>query len=130
MTTADQTSSNSAPSTPYSSISCNPAAPSGGDSVDHSSNLTGSTLEDENFIALLQYRDAHHILNLPASSPLSPDAVQKAYDTSKEQTLAALEQFEAKQRQKTSNANSQSRRNNVFFVSQLNYLELKLQALD
>ena len=130
MTKADQTSSNSAPSTPYSSISCNPAAPSGGDSVDHSSALTGSTIEDENYIALLQYRDAHHILNLPASSPLSPDAVQKAYDTSKKQALVALEQFEAKQRQKTSNANNQSRRNNVFFASQLNYLELKLQALD
>ena len=115
----------------------NPAvALSGGeDSVDHGSSFTdASSLEDENYIALLQYRDAHHILNLhptpPDSTPPSPGAVQRAYDNAREEAQLALEQFEAKHRLQTINNTSQSRRNTVFFVSQLNYLELKLQALD
>jgi hypothetical protein len=99
-------------------------------SDDHGSNLTESTLDDENYISLLQYRDAHHILNLPKPSSSSlttaPNDVQKAYDIAKEQVELALHQFELKHRQQQ----QQPRSNNLFFVSQTNYFELKLQALD
>lgn len=91
---------------------------SGRDNIsdDHGSNLTESTLDDENYISLLQYRDAHHVLNLPkASSSLTttPNDVQKAYDIAKEQVELALHQLDYKHHH-----------------SQSNYLELKLQALD
>ena len=102
---------------------------------DHDSNLTDS-IDDENFIALLQYRDAYHILNLPspseagttptaATDALSPETIEKAYKTAKEQAELALEQFEAKRQ-----ANSHQGGRNMFFISHQNYLELKLQALD
>ena len=94
---------------------------------DHDSNLTDS-IDDENFIALLQYRDAYHILNLSSpsesGSPTVAD-VEKAYTTAKEQALLALEQFEAKRQ-----ASSHQGGRNMFFISHQNYLELKLQALD
>ncbi|KAL9188462.1 hypothetical protein ACHAXT_006840 [Thalassiosira profunda] len=92
---------------------------------DHHSDLTGSTTEDdENFIALLQYKDAYHILTLdPRTSQISPKIIQEAYDVAKQQTLVALEQFEATEKQSGGGRNT-------FFLSQQNYLELKLQALD
>ncbi len=94
---------------------------------DHDSNLTDS-IDDENFIALLQYRDAYHILNLASpseSGSLTVADVEKAYAMAKEQALLALEQFEAKRQ-----ANSHQGGRNMFFISHQNYLELKLQALD
>eukprot|EP00571_Detonula_confervacea_P014107 CAMPEP_0172309458 /NCGR_PEP_ID=MMETSP1058-20130122/9736_1 /TAXON_ID=83371 /ORGANISM="Detonula confervacea, Strain CCMP 353" /LENGTH=872 /DNA_ID=CAMNT_0013022085 /DNA_START=22 /DNA_END=2640 /DNA_ORIENTATION=- len=103
-------------------------------SGDHHSELTDSTTDedDENFISLLQYRDAYHILNLVAPHPsvngttdLSPDTIQDAYDAAKEEALVALEQFEA-----TADNNSGGGQRNMFSVGQQNYLELKLQALD
>jgi len=106
----------------------------GGDimSDDLGSNLTELTLDDENYISLLQYRDAHHILNLPKPSSsyvstTAPNDIQKAYDIAKEQVELDLHQFELKHRQQQQ---QQPRSNNLFFVSQMNYLELKLQALD
>eukprot|EP00579_Thalassiosira_antarctica_P010302 CAMPEP_0201917344 /NCGR_PEP_ID=MMETSP0903-20130614/6751_1 /ASSEMBLY_ACC=CAM_ASM_000552 /TAXON_ID=420261 /ORGANISM="Thalassiosira antarctica, Strain CCMP982" /LENGTH=645 /DNA_ID=CAMNT_0048453385 /DNA_START=46 /DNA_END=1983 /DNA_ORIENTATION=+ len=92
---------------------------------DHHSDLTDSTEDHENFIALLQYKDAYHMLNLSpqeSSVPIPPETIQNAYDSAKEQVLTALEQCEASDKQ----ANGR----NMFFVSQQNYLELKLQALD
>mmetsp|Transcript_349 Transcript_349/g.692 ORF Transcript_349/g.692 Transcript_349/m.692 type:complete len:628 (+) Transcript_349:25-1908(+) len=98
---------------------------SSSDHSDHHSELTDTTPEDENFIALLQYKDAYHVLNLShdeASAPLSPEKIQIAYDTVKEQVLVSLEEYDEKDK----HANGR----NMFFVSQQNYLELKLQALD
>jgi len=103
---------------------------------DSNSNLTDS-VDDENFITLLQYRDAYHILNLPsptsesvssntatAAAAISPETIEKAYHAAKEQALLALEQFEAKRN------SHQGGGRNMFFISHQNYLELKLQALD
>ena len=93
---------------------------------DHHSALTHSTEDDENFIALLQYRDAYHILNLTnpddnKDSSISKEIIKDAYDVAKEQAMYALEQFEA---------THSGGRKNMFYYSQLNFLELKLQALD
>lgn len=97
-------------------------------SPDHQSDLTESVESvegDENFINLLQYRDAYHMLNLSpheSSHPIPPETIQREYDSAKEQVLAALDQCEASDKQ----ANGR----NMFFVSQQNYLDLKLKALD
>jgi len=102
-----------------------PSSPN--DSSSHHSALTNSTEDNENFISLLQYKNAHHILNLhtpDSQSPndaLSQETINEAYNVAKQQALYALEQFEATHR---------SGKKNMFFYSQQNFLELKLQALD
>lgn len=105
---------------------------------DHHSDITGTTQDDENFIALLQYRDAYHILNLippqgnissrssnsSSSSSISPErieAVETAYNSAREQVLMTLEQ---------SSVAVGGGQRNMFAIGQQNYLELKLQALD
>lgn len=126
--TTNASSLNSAVPLPLSgSTATRPASGMTMTDLDHDSNLTDS-IDDENFIALLQYRDAYHILNLASpsesGSPTTAD-VEKAYNIAKEQALVALEQFEAKRQ-----ANSHQGGRNMFFISHQNYLELKLQALD
>ncbi|KAL7482672.1 hypothetical protein ACHAW6_008423 [Cyclotella cf. meneghiniana] len=81
---------------------------------------------NENYIALLHYRSPRHILQLPAASPASPAEIQRAYSTCREETLNALRLIETKQQQ----GGGGGRTNHAFFMSQLNYLELKLRALD
>mmetsp|Transcript_28157 Transcript_28157/g.53151 ORF Transcript_28157/g.53151 Transcript_28157/m.53151 type:complete len:765 (-) Transcript_28157:325-2619(-) len=114
-----------------------PGSPtSSGHHSDHHSELTDSTADDENFITLLQYKDAYHILNLsqePISSssssrPIPPEQIQAAYESAKEQVLTALDQCEASE--KKNQLNNNGRKQRMFFMSQQNYLELKLQALD
>ena len=90
---------------------------------DHHSDLTDSLDGDQNFITLLQYRDAYHVLGLPGDGlPPSRETIQDKYESAKEQVLTALENCEA--------PDEHANRRNVFFVSQQNYLELKLKALD
>ena len=88
---------------------------------DHHSEITHSTEDDENFISLLQYKDAYHILNITQTPNLSQETIQHAYDAAKEKALYALEQFEETHK---------GVRRNMFFYSQQNFLELKLLALD
>jgi len=102
-----------------------PSSPN--DISSHHSALTNSTEDNENFISLLQYKNAHHILNLhtpDSQSPndaLSQETINEAYNVAKQQALYALEQFEATHK---------TGKKNMFFYSQQNFLELKLQALD
>ena len=102
-----------------------PSSPN--DTSSHHSALTNSTEDNENFISLLQYKNAHHILNLhtpDSQSPndaLSQETINEAYNVAKQQALYALEQFEATHK---------TGKKNMFFYSQQNFLELKLQALD
>ena len=94
-----------------------------------SSNQTDSVLtestddEGSNFIALLQYKDAFHLLGLKEQSSPDPAEILAAYNICKEQTLTALERCEAIGRQ-------QQEARGSFLISQRNYLELKLNALD
>ena len=90
---------------------------------DHDSELTvDSAAADENFIALLQFKDAYHVLNLAVSSdPISPETIQNAYDSVKEQVLSSLEECEEEK---------QIGMRSMTLVSKQNFLELKLQALD
>lgn len=93
---------------------------------DNHSDLTESSDDDENFIALLEYKDAFHILNLPhqaqgSSGNIPTETIQTAYDFVKAQVLAALDKCET--------PDNQSNRRNML-LGQQNYLELKLQALD
>ena len=79
--------------------------------------------EESNFIALLQYKDAWHLLGLREQSSRDPDEIRTAYNTCKEQTLYALERCKA-------NVKHQHAARGSFLISQTNYLELKLNALD
>ena len=72
---------------------------------------------NDNCIALLGYRDAHHILGLPSSIDNSSYVIEYAYNKCREETLFALEKLN---REKM----------NTFVISQLNYFELKLRAFD
>ncbi|KAL3800855.1 hypothetical protein HJC23_001692 [Cyclotella cryptica] len=84
----------------------------------------------ENYIALLQYRSPHHILNLsPSPTPPSPTDIEQAYVTCRQETWKALRLTETKMQQQQQQGGG-TRGNNAFFMSQLNYLELKLRALD
>jgi hypothetical protein len=85
--------------------------------------LTESTDDESNFIALLQYKDAFHLLGLKEQSYPDPAEIRAAYNICKEQTLAALERCEA-------NGKQQQEGRGSFLISQRNYLELKLNALD
>ena len=86
--------------------------------------LTESTDDEEsNFIALLQYKDAFHLLGLKEETSPNPAEIRAAYMTCRDQTIAALERCEANQRQQQPARGS-------FLISQTNYLELKLNALD
>lgn len=106
--------------------------PAGPPITDLDSAISGSTaspLEDDdddlhqNFISLLQYKDAYHILSIDKTS--TPKAIVEAYETCKQQTEIALENCEKNESKTCGNG-----RTNSFFMSQKNYLELKLQALD
>lgn len=102
-------------------------------SADMHSDITDFSRSDDgdcdstgsDIIALLQFRDSHHVLGLPSprsgdeSDRQSPRTIQQAYDAAKAQVVAALE---------SQGAATGGR--NTFFASQTNYLELKLQALD
>ncbi|KAL7550543.1 hypothetical protein ACHAWF_013762 [Thalassiosira exigua] len=96
---------------------------------DYHSDLTADSDpddHDENFISLLQYRDAHQVLDLtpdPQTKKLSTEIIEDAYSSSKQQTLRALEQCESRSTERAGGRNT-------FFVGQQNYLELKLKALD
>ena len=85
--------------------------------------LTESTDEESNFIAVLEYKDAFHLLGLHEQSSPEPAEIRAAYKRCKEQTLVALERCEANEKQ------CQAARGS-FRISQTNYLELKLNALD
>ena len=85
--------------------------------------LTESTDEESNFISLLQYKDAFHLLGLKEESYPGPAEIRAAYTTCREQTIAALERCEANEKQQQPARGS-------FLISQTNYLELKLNALD
>ena len=117
---------NSKHESPSPVVMC-PSSPNDTSSSSHHSALTNSTEDNENFISLLQYKNAHHILNLhtpDSQSPkdaLSQETIKEAYSIAKQQALYALEQFEATHK---------TGKKNMFFYSQQNFLELKLQALD
>mmetsp|Transcript_5128 Transcript_5128/g.7823 ORF Transcript_5128/g.7823 Transcript_5128/m.7823 type:complete len:529 (-) Transcript_5128:69-1655(-) len=85
--------------------------------------LTESTDEESNFISVLQYKDAFHLLGLKEESYPGPAEIRAAYTTCREQTIAALERCEANEKQQQPARGS-------FLISQTNYLELKLNALD
>lgn len=87
--------------------------------------LTESTAEEEesNFIALLQYKNAFHLLGLDEQLSPDPAEIREAYTRCREQTIAALERCEANER-------LQQPARGSFLISQTNYLELKLNALD
>jgi len=85
--------------------------------------LTESTDEENDFIALLQYKDAFHVLGLKEETSPDPAEIRAAYMTCRDQTIAALERCEANERQHHPARGS-------FLISQTNYLELKLNALD
>mmetsp|Transcript_20818 Transcript_20818/g.29820 ORF Transcript_20818/g.29820 Transcript_20818/m.29820 type:complete len:551 (-) Transcript_20818:62-1714(-) len=86
--------------------------------------LTESTDEEEsNFIALLQYKDAFHLLGLDEQTYPDPAEIRGAYKICRDQTIAALERCEANER-------LQQPARGSFLISQTNYLELKLNALD
>lgn len=100
-------------------------SPSGSPARSAYSNLTSSvtavesTDDDDNnsnFLALLQ-TDALKLLGLRGQTTPNPAEVRAAYKTCKEQTLASLEKCEDVAR-------------GSFLISQRNYLELKLNALD
>lgn len=82
--------------------------------------LTESTDDEEsNFISLLQYKDAFHLLGLKKETSPDPAEIRRAYTTCRDQTIAALERCEENERRQGS-----------LLISQTNYLELKLNALD
>ena len=82
--------------------------------------LTESTDDEEsNFISLLQYKDAFHLLGLKEETSPDPAEIRAAYTTCRDQTIAALERCEENERRQGS-----------LLISQTNYLELKLNALD
>ncbi len=85
--------------------------------------LTESTDEESNFIALLQYKDAFHLLGLDEQTSPDPAEIRAAYTICREQTVAALERCEANER-------LQQPARGSFLIGQTNYLELKLNALD
>ena len=81
--------------------------------------LTESTDDEEsNFISLLQYKDAFHLLGLKEEAYPDPAEIREAYTTCRDQTIAALERCEENER----------RQRGSFLISQTNYLELKLNA--
>ena len=84
--------------------------------------LTDSTAGESNFIAMLQYDDAFHLLGLNKKLSPTPIEIRAAYNTCREQTIAVLERCEATERQQAGRG--------TFLISQTNYLELKLNALD
>lgn len=92
--------------------------------LDNSHLSDDSDQPDDNFIGMLQYKDAYHILGLPKSD--SPDiaAVLQAYNSLQKQTLSMLSSTAANI-DKGAGVNG-----GAFFICQQNYLELKLQALD
>ncbi|KAL7472187.1 hypothetical protein ACHAXS_012523 [Conticribra weissflogii] len=92
--------------------------------LDNSHLTEDSDQPDDNFIGMLQYKDAYHILGLPKSD--SPDiaAVLQAYNSLQKQTLSMLSSTAANVH-KGAGVNG-----GAFFICQQNYLELKLQALD
>jgi hypothetical protein len=75
---------------------------------------------DENYITLLQYRDAFHIFNLSRSREYSSRQIIEAYKQTREETMLALSKCEEQL----------ERGRNAFFMSQANFFELKLRALD
>ncbi len=99
-------------------------SPSGSPARSAYSNLTSSVTavestdddDSSNFLALLQ-TDAFKLLGLRGQTTPNPAEVRAAFKTCKEQTLTSLEKCEDVAR-------------GSFLISQRNYLELKLNALD
>ena len=99
-------------------------SPSGSPARSAYSNLTSSVTavestdddDSSNFLALLQ-TDAFKLLGLRGQTTPNPAEVRAAYKTCKEQTLTSLERCE-------------DVASGSFLISQRNYLELKLNALD
>ena len=93
------------------------------------SSTSGSTspehdvFDEEDYITLLRYRDAYHILGLTDDTNaeegefLSDEEIELAYGDARHETLLALEK-------------ARKGKKNAFTMGQLNYLELKLHALE
>ena len=86
--------------------------------LSHAESNDSDDVLNENYITLLRYRDAHHILGISSdSNEYSSDDIKNAYRQCRQETLLSL--------QKASTGKV-----NTFVMSQLNYLELKLRALE
>eukprot|EP00956_Cyclotella_meneghiniana_P027592 scaffold62263_cov79-Cyclotella_meneghiniana.AAC.1 len=93
------------------------------------SSTSGSTspehevFDEEDYITLLRYRDAYHILGLIDDTNaedgefLSDEEIERAYEDARYETLSAFEK-------------ARRGKKNAFTMGQLNYLELKLHALE